>query len=810
MPRHYKLLVFGFLLCPFSAIFAQNGNPASGGNVRFTLSGFVKDSVSGEVLVGATVFDQRSGKGTVTNAYGFYSLTLPQDSVQIVFSFIGYQSQPWRRRLDENVSLNVFLVSGNTLQAVTVTDRASQRIEQTTQMSSINVPVEQIRRLPAALGEVDVLRTLQLLPGVQKGNEGSTGLYVRGGSPDQNLFLLDGVPLYNVSHLGGLFSVFNADALSNVELIKGGFPARYGGRLSSVLDIRMRDGNAKKIHGQGAVGIISSKFSLEGPIFKDRTTFMVSARRTYLDLLTRPISLIGSDGAFSVGYQFYDYNAKVSHIVSNKDRLYLSFYAGDDRFSGTTRERSGNTDGRTRSRLAWGNLMAALRWNHVFNEKLFVNTTAYHTRYRFLVDVDSRSNVENSYFGFNSGISDWSARTDFEYYPNPQHSVRFGGAVTRHLFRPGITAIRYNSSNTERTDTSFGSSNIPAWETALYAEDDWEITSRLKVNAGLHWASFFVNGRTYGGLQPRVAARYLLPGQVAVKASYVTMQQFIHLLTNTDAGLPTDLWVPATDRVRPQFSQQAAVGVAKSFKDNTFEVSLEGYYKTMTGLIEYQEGTTFLGSALDWQDKVETGGRGESYGAEFLVQKKQGKLSGWAGYTLSWTNRQFAEINGGRWFPYRYDRRHDVGIAATYQPNERITLSASWMYGTGNAITLGTARYPAYQESLPTSWFGSGWVQNIQYYEGRNGFRMRSFHKLDLGISMHKKKRWGERTWVLGLYNAYNRQNPFYYFLDREGGGTSTSVVNGVVTTITTPERYTMKQISLFPIIPSFSYQFKF
>ncbi len=800
MPKNYSRAFLIIACCCCLQLSAQTS--------RYTISGFLKDSLSGEVLIGASVYDQLSGKGTITNAYGFYSLTLPQDSVTVIFSFIGYQSQAIRLKLTQNRSLPVFLASANTLQTVTVTAEATKRIEENTQMSSINIPVEQIRTLPAALGEVDVLRTLQLLPGVQKGSEGNTGLYVRGGSPDQNLYLLDGVPLYNVSHLGGIFSVFNADALSNVELLKGGFPARYSGRLSSVLDIRMRDGNAKKIHGQGSVGIISSKFALEGPIFKDKTTFMVSLRRTYLDLLTRPISLLASDGSVLAGYSFHDVNAKISHTLSGKDRLFLSFYLGDDVFSDRYKENYGNSTAKTKSRLIWGNQLLALRWNHVFTDKLFVNTTLHYTRYRFLVDFSSQSQNEESYFGFNSGIRDWSGRVDFEYYPNPQHSIRFGGQAITHLFKPGITAIRYNDQQTERTDTSFGSSNIQAFETSLYVEDDWKITRHLKLNAGVNWSQFFVDGTHYQSVQPRVAARYLLPRQFSVKASYVTMQQFMHLLTNSDAGLPTDLWVPATGLARPQFSQQVALGLARSTAGNVYEISLEGYYKKMTCLIDYKEGTTFLGDSQDWQTKIETGGEGESYGMELLLQKKQGKLNGWVGYTLSWTNRQFEEINNGLVYPYRYDRRHDIGAALTYRPSERITLSANWMFGTGNAITLGVGRYPAFVEQRSS--FGSSYTPEIQDYNGRNGFRMRSFHKLDLGISFHKKKRWAERTWTFGLYNAYSRQNPFYYYIDQRDSYTSSVTVNGVTTTTYHPASRSLKQVSLFPIIPSFNYSFKF
>ncbi|MDX5347183.1 MAG: TonB-dependent receptor, partial [Hymenobacteraceae bacterium] len=544
--------------------------------VRYTVSGYLKDQASGEALIGATVYDRRSGKGTSANQFGFYSLTLPADSVELLFSYVGYQPQYQKLKLSSNLTLNINLVSSRELAEVEITAEKTVRIEETSQMSSIDIPIEQIKKLPALFGEVDVMKAIQLMPGVQSGGEASTGLYVRGGSPDQNLILLDGVPLYYVSHLGGFFSVFNADAISNVNLIKGGYPARYGGRLSSVLDIRMREGNMKEIKGYGSLGIVSAKLALEGPIIKDKTSFMVSGRRSFLDLLMRPISKAMSDGDVSFGYYFYDFNGKINHILSNRDRLYLSFYAGDDRSIARMQDdyisNGVNYENKGKSRLMWGNLLTSLRWNHLFNDKLFSNTTVNFTRYRFLVDFEQKNTSneggqtkeEQAYFGYDSGITDWSARTDFDFYPNPQHSIKFGAQVIRHSFKPGISAIRFNFGTDQKTDTTFGSSNVPALESSVYIEDDFDITPKLKVNGGLHFSNFLVEGKPYSSLQPRISARYLLPKQYALKASYATMQQFVHLLTNSDAGLPTDLWVPTTKLVKPQFSQQVAIGAAKT------------------------------------------------------------------------------------------------------------------------------------------------------------------------------------------------------------------------------------------------------
>lgn len=774
---------------------------------KFTVNGYVKDEASGEALIGASVYDLRSGKGTATNQFGFYSLTLPADSVNLYFSYVGYRSQLLRFDLKTNLTQNAFLLSNQEIKEVQITAERERRIEETTQMSAVEVPIEMVKKMPALFGEVDVLKVIQLMPGVQSGGEASTGLYVRGGSPDQNLILLDGVPLYYVSHLGGFFSVFNADAISNVTLIKGGYPARYGGRLSSVLDIRMREGNMKRIKGYGSLGIVSAKFALEGPIWRDKTSFMVSGRRSFLDLFMRPISKAATDGAVSFGYHFYDLNAKVNHILSPNDRLYLSFYGGDDKSIATMNDDyiSNNNSHETtgKSRLMWGNVLTSLRWNHLYNEKLFSNTTVNFTRYRFLVDFNQKNvttengdkKTESAYFGYNSGITDWSARTDFDFYPNPQHSIKFGAQTIYHTFRPGVTAIRANFGADQKTDTTFGSSNIQAWESSAFVEDDWEITPKLKVNGGLHFSNFLVNKTPYFSLQPRISGRYLLNNRYSVKASYATMQQFIHLLTNSDAGLPTDLWVPVTEKVKPQFSQQVALGLAKSLtlKDEEYEVSAEGYYRTMTGLIEYKEGSNFFGNTQDWQESVEIGGKGWSYGGEFLFQKKTGRLNGWIGYTLAWSERQFpgTNINLGNKYPYRYDRRHDIGIALTYDVDEKISLSGSWVYGTGNAITLATGRYPALNNN--NTGFGYGSSAQIEIYDGRNGFRMRSYHRMDIGINFTKKTSWGTRTWNVSVFNAYSRKNPFYYYYGYDYNGNRR-----------------LKQLSLFPIIPAITYNFTF
>lgn len=754
---------------------------------RHTISGFIKDSETGEHLIGATVLDKKTGQGTIANTYGFFSLTLDQDSVHLQISYVGYANMEERLFLGEDLEREIALQSGQFLDEVVVT--ATENVEVRPQMSTINVPMKQIQTAPMLMGEVDVLKTLQLLPGIQGGNEGTSGIYVRGGGPDQNLILIDGVPVYNASHLFGFFSVFNADAINNVNVIKGGFPAHYGGRLSSVIDISMKEGNNQEMKGTASIGLISSRFTLEGPIKNENTSFIFSARRTYIDLITRPIIKAQTDGDEVAGYFFQDLNAKINHRISDKDRIYLSFYGGKDKFYSRYKYESFNGyTSEDEAGLKWGNVIGAVRWNHLFSKKLFANFTGTFSTYNFDIfeiydeqyfegDGFTRSREEIEY---TSGIQDFAFKADVDFLPNPEHSIKFGSAITHHTFSPG--AFGYES-DIER-DTTFGATKTAAIELSAYVEDDMRLTSNIAINAGIHLAGFQVRDTWYSSIQPRISARYLLGNNSSVKASYSQMTQFIHLLTNSGVGLPTDLWVPATDNVKPQQSWQAAVGYAKTL--GSYEISVEGYYKEMKSLISYLDGATYFNTDDDWEEKV-VSGDGDSHGVELLIQKKNGALTGWIGYTLSKTMRHFEELNNGNPFPYKYDRRHDVSVVAAYDINERVSVSGNWVYGTGNAITLPNSTFP----NLGTSF---SYFQDLEYYENRNDFRMRSYHRMDLGISFKKPKKRGERIWSLGFYNAYSRRNPFY--------------VDLVFNSDTRRNEFT--QYSLFPIIPYAVYKFNF
>lgn len=784
------LCLLSLLLCGSRSILAQSGSSTQ----KFTISGYVEDAATGEKLIGANVYIPSLDVGASTNNYGFYSLTVPSDSMYLSVSYVGYQTSNFELNLTKDVSLNFTLSEGTALETVEIIGEKAVKIEEKVQMSEVNVPIKQIQEFPAILGEVDVLKTLQLLPGVQSGTEGTSGLYVRGGSPDQNLILLDGVPMYNVSHLFGFFSVFNADAITNVSLIKGGYPARYGGRLSSVLDITLKEGNMKEFHGEGSISAIASKLTLEGPIIKDKASFMISARRTYLDVLYAPFiaAANASDQDFDLSLQlyFYDLNGKVNYKISDQDRLYFSVYNGKDRFGVKTDETFDGGRIQGEAGLDWGNTIAALRWNRVWNGKLFSNTTATYSRYGFRLGATSiyeEDGEREAYAGiYNSGIRDWTLKTDWDYIINPQHYIRAGANVTMHQFTPGATNFEIQEGGEDLLDTTLGTSQIYATEYLAYVEDEMTF-GKFKANVGVHASAFGVGSKTYYSVQPRIGLLYKLPKDVALKASYAQMQQYINLLSNEGIGLPTDLWVPSTQNIAPQTSWQVALGVAKTIKD--VEFSVEGYYKSMDNLVSYREGANFLFSFEDsWESQV-TQGIGESYGVEFFAQKKEGKTTGWIGYTLSWSNRQFDEINGGRWYPFTYDRRHDISIVVAHEFNEKWSIAANWIYGTGRSITLPVAKYSAL-----VPYFDGGWAYSVERAESKNAFRMSSYQRLDASVKYYRPYKRFDSWWIFSVYNAYNHLNPFFIQTGYDD----------------TTGKEVFREYGLFPIIPSVAWKIKF
>jgi hypothetical protein len=787
-----RIIITFFCLISISYIYCQE---------KYTLSGFVSDQNNGENIIGVNIFCKDLKQGVASNTYGFYSLTLPKGEYEISFSYIGYENQIYNINLNKDIEKDIaFKISSFSVGEIQVRGKAN--IVKQTQSSVIEIPIEQIRSIPALLGEVDIIKAIQLLPGVQS-SEGTSGFYVRGGGPDQNLILLDGVPVYNASHLGGIFSVFNADAIKSVRLTKGGFPARFGGRLSSVLQIDMKEGNLKKFKGDASIGLISSKFTLEGPITKDKTSFIISGRRTYIDLIVAPFLPSTTD----LTLYFYDLNAKINHKISKKDRLYLSAYTGKDKLGVDFIENSTDEQSSVNFGLGYGNITSTLRWNHLFTDKLFSNTTLTYSRYSFNTDfgVNSTYNSNNGAeifdvnFGYLSGIEDLGARIDFDFIPNPNHEIKFGLSYTNHDFFPGETNLSINEISPDTSqnfslDTILNfSGNTNADELYFYLEDNFKITNRLKANIGAH-LGYYKTNRTSSLLdnnlsfQPRVSVRYLINDRWSLKGSYAEMTQNIHLLSNSSIGFPSDIWVPSTDSVPSQTSKQWAGNISTELANGEYELSLEGYYKTMGNLITYKAGYSNLSSTESWENSVETNGKGESYGAELFLQKKKGKTTGWIGYTLSWTNRKFDNINFGNWYPYKFDRRHDFSLVLSHKFNNKWDAGLTWVYGTGNAITFPQAIYLG----LPSGSTGNQNIDYIESYGDRNSTRLNAYHRLDFGLNKTKKTKRLTKILSIGAYNAYSRKNPFFAYLTYEQG-------NRVA-----------KQVSLFPIIPSISYRIQF
>ncbi len=791
-----SLLIFPLLLFSFYT-FAQT----------LTIRGYVTDQATGERLINATVYIPSKTLGTITNSFGFYSISIPKGQYSITSSFVGYQPKVLDIKLTKDTVIDFKLSSSTDLEEVTVSGVKANSKLTSTQMSKVDVQMDKVRSLPGFLGEADVIKTIQLLPGVQSGTEGTSGLYVRGGGPDQNLILLDDVPVYNAEHLFGFFSVFNPDAIKSVSFYKGGFPARFGGRLSSVLDIRMKDGDENEMHGNVSVGLIASKINLEGPIIKGKTTFNFSARRTYADLLARPFIPKNGDSKDIGGYYFDDLNMKITHKFSDRSRIYLSAYSGKDEAYYRSNSKNSNSEEvqqeKTRFTLGWGNITTALRWNYIFSNKLFANTTLTYSNYLFDVKENTTNkNLSTGEMGdefglaYRSGIEDFGMKMDFDYFPAAKHRIKFGGNITDHTFKPGILAYKESQvESTTKIDTAYGNPNIHALELSAYIEDNIEFSPRFSMNIGLHASGFNVDNTFYASLQPRISARYMATDRLSFKAAYSKMSQNVHLLSSSTISLPTDLWLPTTKKVKPQNSHQFALGGIYQI-NHAFDFSVEGFYKSMDHLLEYKEGASFVGATTGWEDKVEMG-KGWSYGLEFLLEKKVGKTTGWLGYTWSKAERQFDNLNWGEKFYARYDRRHDISLAMTHRFSNRFDIGLTWVYGTGNAVTL-----PTQNVSTPYIPYVSGGFGNneYEYYGQRNNYRMPAYNRMDVGFNFHKQKKHGIRTWNIGLYNAYSRQNPFFLYFEE----------NSTEEYKATGKSRSLKQLSLFQLIPSISYSYKF
>ncbi|MCC7303522.1 MAG: TonB-dependent receptor [Bacteroidia bacterium] len=794
---------------------------------KFTVSGYVKEAATGEVLLGAPVVIRELGKGVNTNSYGFYSITLDKGEYTLDVSYIGFKKFSKKIVLDKDLRLNIELEADAIVsQEVEIVGEKEDNNVKGTEMGTFTVQVDQIKNLPAFMGEVDILKVIQLLPGVQGAGDGNSGFYVRGGGPDQNLILLDEAVVYNASHLMGFFSVFNGDAVKDVTLVKGNMPANYGGRLSSVLDISMKEGNLKKFVFEGGIGNIASRFTIQGPIKKDTSSFIISGRRTYIDVLLQPF-LDKDKPLAGTRYYFYDLNTKINYRLSDKDRIFLSGYFGRDKFIFKDKESDFETD------IPWGNATGSLRWNHLFSDKLFMNTSAIFSNYTFEFGA-TQSQFEFRLF---SGIRDLNGKLDFSWFPNVKHKVKFGANYIYHTFTPSNATARSG-------DVEFNLGDIVrlySHEAAVYINDEWEVSDLFSINAGIRFSGFqqigpfkryikdlqgkimdsveYKKGQKvadYGGLEPRISMRYIIDEHSSVKAGYTRNYQYIHLASLSGVSLPTDVWMPCTEVIKPQIGTQYSAGYFKNFKKNMYETSVEVYYKDMRNMIEYKEGTQPEDDVKDNPDNSFTFGDGWSYGAEFFIKKRFGKINGWIGYTLAWTMRQFDEINEGNEFPAKYDRRHDISVVLTYDYSPRWTFSTIWVFATGNTGTLPSSFY-----------FIEGHLVNE--YGPRNSYRFVPYHRLDVSATFTPDKvkrqqrrkvraerrtvkkgktfdaeKWTakhqpwETSWTFALYNAYNRKNPYFIYFETSG-----SIYDGNLS-------MSAKQVSLFPILPSVTWNFKF
>lgn len=781
-----------------------------GTKAQITISGYISDSASGERIIGANVYSPELRSGTTTNNYGFYSIALKKhEATNLVISIIGYVPYKMLCKPTKDTIINIKLsYSINVLKEVIITASPSQY--KRAEMSKLELPMKQLAFMPKLAGETDIMRVFQLMPGVQMGKEGTSGIYVRGGTPDQNLILLDDIPLYYVNHIGGFISIFNSEAINAATLYKGGFPARYGGRLSSIVDVRMKEGNMKEFKGNFTFGILSSKLTLEIPIKKDKTSAIISLRRSLFDVLTRSYFLLinkPSTGRQNAGYTIYDLNVKINHKVSEKDHLYFSVYSGHDRLFATQHEASTysiqefkyNSERSTQ----WGNTVFAFRWNHLYNQKLFGNLTLGYTRFYYnnitkaeKNEASTNTNVGKMQSGFKSNVNDLLLKTDYDFIVNNKHNMKFGGALIYHTFKPSLNFNKFVEADSVYYDTIVKDDAIKALEAYLYVEDLYKITDDLTLNIGIRLSSFIVEKKFYFSPEPRLTINYAASNFTSLKASYSRMMQPLHLLSNSGAGLPADLWVPATPKASPEKSQQIALGVIHKLSEaKDIDLSIEAFYKTMNNLIDFREGISLFSGKTGWENKIETGGKGRVYGIEFYIEKKTGNTTGWISYTLSKNTRQFTNINNGKIYPYVYDHPHDLSIVMNHHFNKRITVSATWVFSSGNAITLPDTKSLIKEISHQLYGFeNSGNFYSWSHiYPGKNNYRIPAYHRLDLSASFTRHLGKRTKVWSIDIYNAYNRLNPYYLYFKQSKSG-----------------EIKLYAFCLFPIIPSFSYSYSF
>jgi len=774
-----------------------------------TISGIVSDKETGEKLIGAYLYIKEFKTGTLTNAYGFYSITVPDNSsVTIRCSYIGYKTSNIYFNLKKDRTYNFLMIQNNELQEVIIRGESNKSLQ--TPTSSMNsISVKQLKNLPSITGENDVLLAFQKMPGVQGGNEGTGALFVRGGSADQNLYLIDNVPIYYVNHLGGFISVFDENAINSVKLYKGGFPAQYNGKLSSIFDIRLKDGNKKKIHGEIKLDILASKIFVEGPMLKKKATFMVSIRRCNLDLITRTLFREkGNNGAGAYGYSFLDFNTKVNFPLSEKDALSVFAYYGKDKmfekFNGTNDPFDSPVTNKDLWDTKWGNKLAGFKWNRIISNKLFANSTIAYTSFNYKnsseteeYSTDTGKLIYENKTETASGIVDLIAKFALNFYPATKHQFKIGISAVNHTFSPN--SAHYFQTGNHKLDTVFGDLKINAREYNAFLSYKGQIGKRFSFNAGVNFSNYVTDSLNFLNYQPRLITNYIITKNVSFKLSYSKMTQFAHLLSSSNIGMPTDMWLPATTLAKPENSDIYSTAFVWFYKN--LEITSEYYYKTMNNLIDFKEASNFNQNA-SWTEKIETNGVGLSSGFEFLIQKTSGKFNGWLAYTWSKNFRQFENINSGNRFPFKFDRRHDFSLILTYKLSKKMTFSATWVFSSGYPITIGIGRYSVKEMNngsnvSQTENYNELFKiinQDVLFYGGRNNYRMPAYHRLDIGASFTKQKKYGKRQIKVGIYNVYNHLNPYflYYQYDYK------------------EQKLKLYQYILFPIIPSVSYSFLF
>jgi hypothetical protein len=759
-----KSLIVSLFIAVSTATFGQ----------KFTIKGVVSDSTHGELALGALVYVKGTDKGVATNPYGFYSITLDKGNYEIICSYIGYKPYHKIVNLNQDISLDIKLIDDNVLNEVVVLaekDHVTEQV-QSTQMGAINIPIEQIKNIPTIGGETDIIKVMQLMPGVKRGDEGQNGMFVRGGSIDGNLILLDEATVYNVSHLFGFFSVFNNDALKDVTLYKGGFPAQFGGRLSSVMDIRMKDGDMHKFHADGGIGLLSSHLTLQGPIIKNKASFLISGRRSYIDRVFKAV--FQSD---VLPYYFYDVNAKVNFILSDKDRIYLSGYNGDDVLKAKNDQDSGFFQGG----FMLGNITATARWNHVYTPKLFSNISLINTKFRY----DVEAIIPGNSFLTRSRIADIGLKADYNYYPSTQHNVKFGSFFTNHTFRPNMVNTAGQISDLIRGREG---KRIFTQEFGVYLGDDWQIDSTLKLNIGLRYSNLVTEKFLYPALEPRMSLTYNYTKNQSLKFGYTRMKQFLHLVSSSAIALPTDLWYPVTKQIKPLTADQVAASYNFGMPKANTLITIEGYYKWMRNVIGYREGAVLVLND-NYEDEL-VSGKGWAYGVECFITKTKGALTGWIGYTLSWSLRNFEDLNKGKDFFAKYDRRHDLSIVGSYEFTKRFSISAVWVYATGQRFTPLTGNFMMANSSA------SG-VLTLPIYSDKNAFEMPPAHRFDINFIIKSRPHRGllkyTGEWHFGAYNLYNRAQPQQVKIVEDGKGSYKYVARG-----------------RFGMIPFVAYNFKF